>query len=259
MQTCPDNFTTQEPTVPELCAWLMSFDVIALATVESRTVPRSYAIESDLIRRVRQPVKDLGLAAQFPWLDAASASADDIVVVDSCPVGLSASDDNWRLDISELPSLVVNVHIDMVLSGAISDASTRFYVGWEQRLRWRGPKASGEGEWMGTQLAPGSAIGVPLTYDRSEKNLLLAGEQPFVVDDDGQVRMNSITCPPLVPKTFNGTTLADLAEQIDECSKDNSAVLAGAEVRDARVNAVSAPFRFPATASYCLLSYEARQ
>jgi hypothetical protein len=233
----------------------LSFDLIALGTVESRTAPSAYAVETDVARLITGPVKELGLGEQFPWLDDVASIADPIAVVDSCPAGVTASLHDGRLSVLEVPSLVVSIHIDGVLRGAIFDPSTKFYVGWEQRLHWSGPKWSVEAEWVGPELAPGSVVGVPLTYDRSGKDLLLAGEQPFIVDGDGRTRMNSIKRPPLVPKTFNGTTPAALARQIEECSTDESAALAGQELREARVRWVTAPLEFPPTAAYCNISF----
>jgi hypothetical protein len=52
VKTCPETFTDQEPVVPELCPWLLSFDVIALATVEARTSPSAYAVETAAARRI---------------------------------------------------------------------------------------------------------------------------------------------------------------------------------------------------------------
>jgi hypothetical protein len=255
IKTCPETFTTQEPIEPELCPWLMSFDLIALATIESRTTASAYAVETETARRIQQPVKELGLDALFPWVDSAAATGDPIMVVESCPVGVSASLDAWRLTVSLVPSLVVGIHIDTVLHGTASDKFTNFYVGWEQRSHWGGPEPSDQGEWVGSQFAPGSVVGLPLTYDRSGEKLLLAGEQPFVIDGDGRIRMNSISCLPLVPRAFNGTTPANLKQQLEGCSADESAGLAGHEMREARLSSVSTPLQFPPTAAYCNISF----
>jgi hypothetical protein len=138
----------------------MSFDVIALATVESRTTGSTYAVETESARRIQQPVRDLRMEQRFPWLDSAASAAGPVTLVDSCPDGTSASVDGWRLNVIEVPSLMVGIRIDAVLWGAVPEASTNFHVGWEQRHYWNGPKPFDQGEWVGTQLAPGSRRGL---------------------------------------------------------------------------------------------------
>lgn len=260
-QGCPNANPEQALERPTLCEWANSIDMVLVGSVLERSVvSSSYVVETHAVEGMQEAIDSLAVAEEFPWLGSVLSEehADSLFqVVASCPDGLLKENDQWRIFADVVPSLAVSLKPELVWLGEVNeDAVLTFHVSWEQRQYWSGPKLRA-GAWQGTQLAPGTHVGVALTYDAA-MNLVLATHPPFGLDADGRVRAPATECTPRLTQELDGLSVEELRAKLALCSTDEGAVQMGEVLRQERIRLVSAPWHSPATAAFCAVGYDSK-
>jgi hypothetical protein len=194
------------------------------------------------------------LLGKLPWFDAVLNNRVDgqYHLVDSCPDGLSASNDAWSLTIREFPVLAVGLEIRHAIKEGMEGDDLEFFIGKNQLQIITGPSLSGASVEQGGELAPGTVLGVPLTRSGDHGSLVLGFQVPFEVEQNGEIAVQQ-SCYPKMPRELNGLTTGLLSAKVKECGAHAVAVAAGESLKEERLRRISAPKQLPHFAAYCSL------